>query len=61
MYQYSKVELIAQFLRNKINITPKVGIICGSGLGGLADRIENPQTISYETIPDFPRSTGKTN
>src|SRR5215469_12767365 len=47
---------LPQELRN-----PKVAIICGSGLGGLADTI-NPDPRAetpYHEIPDFPRSTGK--
>src|SRR5215218_7591499 len=35
--------------------TPRVGIVLGSGLGGLAERIENPVTISYADLPGFPR------
>jgi purine-nucleoside phosphorylase len=38
-------------------ITPKVGLILGSGLGDLADRIENPVVIPYSEIPHFPVST----
>lgn len=40
---------------------PRVAIICGSGLGGLADTID-PKTkceFDYGSIPNFPRSTGK--
>jgi xanthosine phosphorylase len=37
--------------------TPRVAIILGSGLGGLADQIENPIVIPYAEIPGFPRST----
>lgn len=42
-------------------LNPLVGIICGSGLNGLADTVE-PTThvaIPYQSIPYFPRSTGK--
>jgi xanthosine phosphorylase len=35
--------------------TPRVGIVLGSGLGGLADRIEDAVTISYADLPGFPR------
>lgn len=59
VYNYQKIQSIAQFLKSKTNIVPKIGIICGSGLGGLADQIESPVIIKYEQIPDFPRSTGK--
>ena len=37
--------------------TPVAGIVLGSGLGKLADVIENPLTIPYSTIPGFPVST----
>ena len=39
---------------------PQVGIVCGSGLGGLVDTvIPNPRCeIPYSAIPHFPRSTG---
>jgi purine-nucleoside phosphorylase len=36
---------------------PKVGIVLGSGLGGLADRVSNPREIPYEKIPNFPLSS----
>ena len=36
---------------------PRIGIILGTGLGRLVDQIAIQQTIPYETIPHFPRST----
>ena len=36
---------------------PEVGIILGSGLGKLADEIEDPLVIPYHEIPGFPVST----
>ena len=36
---------------------PLVGIVLGSGLGRLADEVENPLVIPYKTIPGFPAST----
>ena len=36
---------------------PEAGIILGSGLGRLADLIEDPVTIPYSSVPDFPVST----
>ncbi len=38
-------------------LRPKIAIILGSGLGGLADRIEQPQRISYADLPGFPVPT----
>jgi inosine/guanosine/xanthosine phosphorylase family protein len=34
---------------------PKVGIVLGSGLGGVADAVTGPVDIRYEEIPGFPR------
>lgn len=53
-----KINVAAAFVRNKIGTRkPVVGIVLGSGLGKLADKIENPLTIPYADIPGFPVST----
>lgn len=36
---------------------PEIGIVLGSGLGGLADRIEAPVYVDYKDLPGFPVST----
>lgn len=36
---------------------PRVGVILGSGLGAVADAVEDPQAIGYEQLPGFPRPT----
>lgn len=52
-----KIKMATDFLTEKINIHPQIGFILGSGLGVLADKIENPQMIQYSEIPHFPKST----
>ena len=47
----------AAFLRTKITTEPEVGIILGSGLGGLVKEIDIEIAIPYEEIPNFPVST----
>lgn len=47
------------FLKSKGFTAPDAGIILGTGLGGLATRIENPIEIAYADIPNFPLSTVK--
>ena len=47
----------ASFIQNKTNFIPEVGIILGTGLGGLVKDIEIEHTLDYEDIPDFPVST----
>jgi purine-nucleoside phosphorylase len=55
--QFEKIQNAAQFLKAKYSKTPRIGLILGSGLGVLADEIENPVKIPYSQIPDFPVST----
>lgn len=47
----------ADLIRSKTKILPKVGLILGSGLGVLADHIEEAVSIPYSVIPYFPQST----
>ncbi|TWU25598.1 purine-nucleoside phosphorylase [Bythopirellula polymerisocia] len=47
----------AAAVRERWDSTPSVGIILGSGLGGLADKIVVEQTFDYAEIPHFPRTT----
>ncbi|MFB1050208.1 purine-nucleoside phosphorylase [Paraliobacillus sp. JSM ZJ581] len=51
------IQEAASYITKKLSITPKVGLILGSGLGMLADEIEDPVKIKYEKIPGFPVST----
>lgn len=44
-------------MKSRVKICPKLGIIAGSGLGGLADRLEHKHEIPYASIPNFPTST----
>jgi purine-nucleoside phosphorylase len=46
-----------QYLSKNIKISPKMGLILGSGLGELADEMENKVLIPYKEIPYFPLST----
>ena len=34
---------------------PRVGVVLGSGLGGVADAVEDPVVVGYEDLPGFPR------
>jgi purine-nucleoside phosphorylase len=45
------------FLRERITRAPHAVLVLGSGLGGLADEIEDPVAIPFEEIPGFPRRT----
>ncbi|RPH32959.1 MAG: purine-nucleoside phosphorylase [Bacteroidales bacterium] len=52
-----KIRETVAFIESKITITPEVGIILGTGLGGLVRDIKNQQLLEYKTIPNFPLST----
>jgi len=45
------------WLRAKGITDPEVGIVLGSGLGGLVQHIEVEKSYSYNVIPNFPRAT----
>ncbi|PNR94169.1 purine-nucleoside phosphorylase [Petrotoga sp. 9PWA.NaAc.5.4] len=53
----SKVRQAANYIKEKSNITPKIAIILGSGLGKISENLESPIQIVYENIPNFPKST----
>jgi purine-nucleoside phosphorylase len=44
-------------IRTVTDASPLVGIVLGTGLGSLADKIENPVRAPYSEIPHFPVST----
>ena len=47
----------AEFVLQGLNYKPVVGIVLGSGLGGLGDKIKVDKAIAYKDIPGFPIST----
>ncbi len=52
-----QIKSTAAYIQNKISFTPEVGIILGTGLGGLVKEINIKHIIPYEEIPNFPVST----
>lgn len=46
-----------QAVRQRCDLRPAVGIILGSGLGGLADQLADPLCVPYADIPGLVRST----
>ncbi|XP_035489310.2 purine nucleoside phosphorylase [Scophthalmus maximus] len=54
---YEECRATADWLLSSTKVRPTVGIVCGSGLGGLADMLKDPQVFKYSDIPNFPRST----
>lgn len=56
---YDKIQHTAGYLRERIGDVPDVAVILGSGLGAMADDIEEATIIPYAEIPHFPVSTVK--
>ncbi|PHS18989.1 MAG: purine-nucleoside phosphorylase [Blastopirellula sp.] len=54
---FQKIEEAVAAIQEKWDKTPKVGIILGTGLGGLVEEIEEEASLEYEEIPNFPSST----
>ena len=54
---YDDIQRAADAVRARAPLTPAVGIILGTGLGGLAEEVAVEATVPYETIPGFPLST----
>ena len=54
---YRDIETAAAFLKEKIGITPEIGMILGTGLNSIGDIIEDPVIISYDDIPVWKKST----
>ncbi len=52
-----KLQEAADRVRQKLSSQPEIGMILGSGLGVLADEVEDPVRIPYGEIPHFPVST----
>jgi purine-nucleoside phosphorylase len=51
------IDEAVSFIRTKSRLTPEIGIILGTGLGGLVKEIKKETVIDYADIPHFPVST----
>ncbi|MGQ0647117.1 MAG: purine-nucleoside phosphorylase [Gemmatimonadaceae bacterium] len=57
LHTFETIERAADAVRLRFAHAPVVGIVLGTGLGGLAQRIAAEATIDYHDIPGFPLST----
>ncbi|XP_003391653.2 PREDICTED: purine nucleoside phosphorylase-like isoform X1 [Amphimedon queenslandica] len=55
--QYDEIQKVTSYVLGKTKLRPKLGIICGSGLGGLANEVKDQQVIPYAEIDGFPKCT----
>src|SRR6201993_446356 len=59
---FDQVSEAAVYLRSRLAVhstplTPRLGIVLGSGLGAVADAVTEPVVVPYADIPHFPQST----
>ena len=52
-----KIKEAVEHIQGRVDAKPEVGIVLGTGLGGLVGEIEIEAVIPYEEIPNFPVST----
>ena len=57
MDDFTNAESAANFLLLQTRLSPSIGLVLGSGLGGFADELSEATRIPYANIPYFPRST----
>lgn len=57
MNYIDKINKSVNYIKGICETTPSIGLILGSGLGSLAETIEDPVIIKYRDIPNFPLST----
>jgi len=53
----NKIQIAADFLKERLKISPEIGLITGTGLGNLTSKIEMDIRMPYREIPYFPIST----
>ncbi len=53
----AQIDETVQSVREKMGIQPRAGLILGSGLGGLAESVEEARIIEYSDLPHWPRSS----
>jgi purine-nucleoside phosphorylase len=52
-----RVAAAAEFLRGRLKgFGPRIGVVLGTGLGDLAERVERPRVVRYAEIPGFPQT-----
>ncbi len=56
-FTLQEIDQAAEVIRGQLLIQPKVGLVLGSGLGDLAEQVEDAQIIPYAEIPFWPVST----
>jgi purine-nucleoside phosphorylase len=54
---HTRLSYAAAWVRGRSDLRPEVGVVLGSGLSGVADRLEGAVAIPFAEIPEFPVAT----
>lgn len=57
MNYLDKIKEATAYIQSKTSYKPTIGLVLGSGLGTMANQIQNPEKFVYADIPHFPVST----
>jgi purine-nucleoside phosphorylase len=52
-----EIDRIAGVVHSKSKSQPRIGLILGTGLGGVAEAVQQPTIIPYSELPEWPVST----
>jgi purine-nucleoside phosphorylase len=55
--QPARLDALEAAVREQSSLVPEVGIVLGSGLGGLADELEDPVAVPFAELPGWPAAT----
>lgn len=55
--QPARLAALVVAVRARTDLVPEIGIVLGSGLGGLADGLESPVSIPFAELPGWPAAT----
>lgn len=55
--QPARLDALEAAVRARTDLVPEIGIVLGSGLGGLADDLEDPVAIPFDELPGWPAAT----
>jgi len=55
--QPERIAVLVDGVRRRTDVVPEVGIVLGSGLGGLADDLEDAVAIPFAELPGWPAAT----
>lgn len=55
--EFARASEAAAFLRTQVRELPEIAVICGSGLGGFADRVMDPKVVPTASVPHMKAST----